>query len=348
MATISHKKVKGNSKEDVLKTVSDVMELANWKKFVKGKKIFVKPNLLIKTVVPGQCTSPWIVEGIVKILTENGKEVFIGDANVATTKQVEEAAANWGTKDICKKYGATFVNLSKEKTTTIKIDGEIFKELEVPKILTEVDSIITAPVLKTHLISKLTCALKNQWGCIPRTRQQLHQVLDKAIPEINKGLKVSFAVVDATICLEGNGPVNGNPKILDSIFASNDLVSIDSMVTDLTCTERSQVTYLNYAEKIGVGKNKYKIKGDKIEKTRFLPPKMKKNFIVNTEMKLRKVPILNKLIFNTAIFKIPAFLASRYNTVYWYHLQGKKLRKRILSHNKLYKQEFLTQTKDAK
>jgi len=340
MSTVSHKKIKGDSKEALLKAVEQAMLLANWKKYVKGKKVFIKTNLLIKKVVPGLCTSPWVIEGIIKTLKKENKEIYIGDCNVATTKQVEEAAKNWGIKDLCKEYDVKFINLSKQPTTKIKINGKILKYLEVPEILTKVDSIITAPILKTHVIPKMTCALKNQWGCIPTFRQQLHQVVNDAIPEINKGLKVNFAVVDATICLEGNGPVNGIPKIVNSIFASNDLVAIDTLAADFIGIGYKNISYIINSEKLGIGNTKYKVIGDKLIQTKFLQPNIEKSPIVNIEMKLRKIPVINYIIFKTPIFKIPAFIASRYNTIYWYKIKGKKSTNEILK-NRLYRQEFL-------
>ncbi len=346
MSIVAHKRIRGESKEVLLEAVEQAMQLANWKKYVKGKKVFIKTNLLLKKVVPGLCTSPWVIEGIIKVLKKNNKEIYIGDCNVATTKQVEEAAKNWGIIDLCKKYKITFINLSKQPTKRITTNGNIFKYLEVPEILTKVDSIISAPVLKTHLIPKMTCALKNQWGCIPTFRQQLHHVINDAIPEINKGLKINFAVVDATICLEGNGPVNGIPKIINSIFASNDLVAVDALAADFIGIDYKNIPYITNSEKLGIGSTKYKVTGDKITATKFLQPDIKTSPIVNIEMKLRKIPIINYLIFKTPLFKIPAFIASRYNTIYWYHTQGKSTINKVLK-NKLYRKEFMPLIKNA-
>jgi len=339
MPNVAHAKVKGNTKQAVLDAVKRAMELACWKKYVKGKSVFIKTNLLIKTVVPGQCTSPWVVEGVLKVLSENGFKIFIGDANVATARQVEKAAKKWGIMELCRKYGAEFVNLSKQPVEIVEAKGKIFHYLKFPKILTEVDSIITLPVLKTHLIPGMTCALKNQWGCIPTFRQQFHSVLNDAIPEINKALKVKFAVVDATVCMEGNGPVNGIPKIVNSIFASNDLVAVDAAAADFIGLGFRNLGYILRAEKLGVGSTKYKVIGDSLEKEKFVPAKIGAQPVVAVEMAIRKIPLIREIVFKTPLFKLPAFFASKYNTVYWYNVYGRKLRKGILKHP-LYGQEF--------
>ncbi|MBI2148930.1 DUF362 domain-containing protein [Candidatus Woesearchaeota archaeon] len=347
MSIVVHKKIKNISKEEVISSVKKAMELAKWRNYVKGKRIFIKTNLLIKRVIPGLCTSPWVLEGIIRVLKSDRREVYIGDANVATIKQVEKAAKNWGVLDLCKKYNITFVNLSKQPTKRINFNGDVFTHVDVPNILTEVDSIITVPVLKTHVIPGMTCALKNQWGCIPTFRQQLHPVVDRAIPEINKVLKVSFAVVDATICLEGNGPVNGIPKIINSIFASNDLVSMDAFAADFIGLGKENVKYIVNADRLKVGGMKYKLTGDKTGRIKFIPPKIEDSFIVKTEMRLRNIPLLSYILFKTPLFKIPAFIASRYNTIYWYHNRGKKLRNEIIR-NTLYREEFLQLIKNEK
>lgn len=166
----------GTTKQSVIDAVDKAMELAKCRAFLKplkGRtKVFLKVNLLSHQVVPGHCTSPYVLEGVISKLRQMGNfDIYVGDADVATIKQVELAARNWGVIDICRKYGAKFVNLSKQPVKEVDFNGEIFKKIYVPQILADVDYIITMPVPKTHNVSTMTCALKNQWGCLPRFRQ---------------------------------------------------------------------------------------------------------------------------------------------------------------------------------
>ena len=55
------------TKESFFKAVSDVMELAEWKKYI-GNSVFLKLNCVSDRVIPGQCTSPWVFEAVVKKL----------------------------------------------------------------------------------------------------------------------------------------------------------------------------------------------------------------------------------------------------------------------------------------
>ncbi|MBI2670931.1 DUF362 domain-containing protein [Candidatus Woesearchaeota archaeon] len=342
MSIISHALISGNDKENVFKAVERALKLSNYKLHIKGPEVFIKINLMSHQVIPGVCTSPWVTEAIISKLHNDGFGIFVGDADVATIKQANIAAKNWGVLDICNRYDAKFVNLSEQKTITIKLDNaKILKKLQIPKILKEVNSIVSVPVLKTHNVTWLTCALKHQWSCIPNFRHQFHALTDYVIPEINKAVDVSFVVTDATICLEGNGPRVGIPKIVNSIFASNDLVAMDKAMCDFIGMDYKKVTYIESAEKYGIGKIKYKFIGDRVIRQKFLQPKLSEHPIVYTEMKLRKIPLINYIIFKTPFFKIPAWIATKYNTVWYHNTKGKKYARAILK-NDLYRKEFLS------
>jgi len=340
VSIVAHKKVLGFEKENMFLAVQEAMELARWREYVKGKDIFLKVNLLSDQLVPGQCTSPWIVEGVVKELMKGKFTIYIGDANVATSKQVERAAKFWGISTICKKYEIKFVNLSNQSLITIDIGGKIFREIGIPEILLDVDGIITLPVIKTHNVTGMTCSLKNQWGCIPSFRHQYHLVADQCIADINKFLNVVFVVADGTVCMEGNGPRVGIPKIMNSVFASHDRVAMDCVACDLMEIDPKTIGMIQRAKEMSVGETDVEIVGDKLETSRFKPPNLSEHPIVNLELKLRKVPIINYLLFKTPLFKAPAYIASKYNSFWWYNKKGKQYTEELIQNNPLYRNEF--------
>jgi uncharacterized protein (DUF362 family) len=329
---IVHLKVK----EAVQETVGRAMELADYRKHVSGS-VFLKVNLLSDQVVPGQCTSPWVLEGVLMKLRRDGfSEIYVGDANVATSRQVARAAKKWGHLELCRKYGAKFVNLS--KTRKVMVNSAVFGKVGIPEILTKVNSVITIPVLKTHNVAGFTCCLKNQWGCLPEVRHRYHLMLDRCIPEINRIIKPCFGVVDATICSEGSGPRTGEPKIVNSILAGSDLVALDSCCAEMIGAEKTG--YLRKAGEKGLGKLEYEIVGDKVDYVKFKPGIARNHPIVFMEMILRKIPVINWILFKTPLFIIPAFLASKYNSFVWHNLKGKRYARQILKKNKLYMEEF--------
>jgi len=346
MSKVAYIKFKKRTKQELYKSVAKAMRLCNWKRHIKGKKIFLKINSLSDQVVPGQCTSPWFVEAVIQEINKGLKcHIFVGDADVCTAKQSEKSALLWGIKEICASYkNVTYVPLSKQRTGRInakqKIKDSSFDFIDIPRVILEADSIVTLPVLKTHNVTGMTFSMKNQWGCLPRMRHQFHLVAHKCIPEINKLLGVDFAIGDATVCLEENGPRVGRPKVMDSVFASADLVAIDSAGCHLMKMNPNKVGQIKYAAKHGLGKIDYKLIGDKMKPKKFKPSLVKNHPIVKIELFLRKIPVINYLIFKTFLFNIPAWIAAKYNSLWWYNLKGKSFARYLIKKDKLYREEF--------
>lgn len=332
MSKISHVLTKG----DVVADTRKAMNLIDWSNYVDGQKVFIKVNYMSDQVIPGLCTSPWVLEGVLQELRDAKKKVIIGDADLATNKQLDRAVKNWGILDICKKYNARFINLSNEECRLIKTQiPDVVPFIPIPQIILNCDNVITIPVAKTHYLTRLTCSLKNQWGTIPRFRQQYHPVADVLIPEINRVLDIDLTVIDATICMEGEGPRTGIPKVVNSIFVSPDLVAADKCIQDLMGLKGS-VNHIEVASKTIPNSNlTYNIIGDKLEKTTFI--EAKKTIVTKFEDIFRKIPVLNTILFKTDIFAIPARLATEYNTFYYFRKHGIRYRNWILNQAPQYR-----------
>lgn len=327
------------SKGDIIGDTQKVMRLAKWKEYIKGKKIILKVNYMSDQVIPSLCTSPWVLEGVLKELSQLDAVITLVDSDLATSHQLERALHKWGVLELCQKYGTKFVNLTYEDTETIETSiPDKVETIDIPKILLEAECIVTLPVAKTHYLTRLTCSLKNQWGAIPRIRQQYHPIADDLIPEINRLLKVKFAVVDATICMEGNGPRTGIPKAINSIFASNDLVALDKCI-QTTMGLDGKIGHIENASRMIEGSSlTYEIFGDRIVKHSFIPAST--TIITKLELFCRKIPGLRFFLFKTPIFLIPAWFATKYNTWWYFNKKGKKLAKIFLEKNPQYREEF--------
>lgn len=313
----------------VQKTVRKAMNLVIKNNFLLKKKVFVKVNLISSEFVPGQCTSPLVLDGVLNELTKYECEVTLGDADLAAAHQCDKAAKVWGHKKLAEKYGATFINLSKDETVEVSIDGKVFKILDVPRSVFEADHIISLPVVKTHCLTGITCALKHFWGVVPRVRHQYHLVVEEAIADIVQMVrpKLAFSIVDGTIGMEGNGPRTGIPKICNTIIASKDPVAIDSAVAtymDLPIPENAKI-----AAKRGLGSLNYTLIGDEIKPDPFRPANPESQPIFRWEMAFRK-SALKPLLFDTPIFGALSWIATRYNTFWYYKLEGKKYAKTVM------------------
>jgi uncharacterized protein (DUF362 family) len=328
-------------KNSIFESISRAMDLADWTTYLKeNQDIALKINLGWDMFIPGSITSPMVTEGVIRVIYDYVDTIYIVESD-QVLEDIEKAFFRSNTSKICKKYSkVNWFNTSSKKTITIKEEGNyILKTIDVPKILLDLD-FITIPVMKTHDKSTITCALKNQWGCLPMFRHEYHLVLDQALADINFILPPVFVVVDGTIALEGNGPKNGQPKEMNLVLAGNDPVAVDSVTAELMGFDSSQIKHLQFCSQRGIGTNdmkEIKIIGENIAHCKANFKKANHNLVSKLELFFRK-SILKKVLFDTFIFKLALFLGKLYYRV-WLYFKGRKIWKKLLDHP-LYGQQW--------
>ncbi|MFW9880995.1 MAG: DUF362 domain-containing protein, partial [Candidatus Thorarchaeota archaeon] len=144
---------------DEVKTTIEILRKAKPK--IKNK-ILIKPNLTMpfspKTAI---CTSPQVVEGIIKYLQDLGiKDIVIGEGSGAT-EDMSEIFEIIGYNRLSKKYNIPLVNLNRDKPVRLKItNGRSLKYITVANSILD-RYIINVPKMKTHRLTEVTLAMKN-------------------------------------------------------------------------------------------------------------------------------------------------------------------------------------------
>ena len=196
-----------------------------------ASKVFVKPNFTFPRPVPGVTTSQELLETTLKLLSETGVEVFVGESNGGYGSFLaSEAFAGHGLRDICQRTHAQMINLSAQETVECSEEvGGRWTTVSLPRILVdEIDFAISVPVLKVHAMTTVSLSLKNLWGCYPTDLRLLeHRELDRKLALISKLAKVRFGLVDAFYGLDEHGPMQGTPRNLGRFIGGNDLVTLD-------------------------------------------------------------------------------------------------------------------------
>ncbi len=327
MSKVSVCKV-GEGKEFIEKATRRAMRLCNWKRHVKGEKLVLKPNFVWDLLYPGADTNPGVVRGVLQEVSKKFDDITIVEANTSAGAYADRGFRNLGIHKLADEFNAECVSLGRDDYRNIKIDGLAIKKLMIPETLLETDAIITLPIVKTHMITQMTCALKNQWGCIHELRLNYHLRINEALYDVNNFLKdkMKFAVADGTICMEGKGPKLGMPKELGYVFASKDMVSMDTFLANLMGIDPETVGYIKLCHDKGLGDMKYRTVGDEPPEVDFEPARY--NIVEGAEMFLRRKG-MEKLFFETPLFEIIRRTAQIYNTA-WYILEGRERRDRML------------------
>jgi len=240
--------------------------------------IVIKINLCdFRMPETGAVTHPIFLEATLNYLRSSFKRLNIFIVESDATVARPDLLIRWlGFEPILKKYDAKYVNLTREKINRMHIKGRYFQEIKVPNIMATSDYFISMAKLKTALLTKITCSLKNQFGCIPTPRKiKFHTSLDDAIVDINLGIKPDYCIVDGIVGMGGvKGPNLGIPIKAGIVVSGKDPVSVDAVCARIMGFNPYLIGHIRKAQASGVGKIRYKLVGDNISG-------MKKNFEYN-------------------------------------------------------------------
>jgi len=249
VANVSH------SREDLEDGIKRVLDLIDWKDWVRrGETIVIKPNMGNLTYITGVITTPLLIYYLVLALRDRVSEVIVGESD-GIRYSCDEAFVRTGIKKAAEEAGGRVINFSKDKLVEVTINGLYLKKIKLPKTLLEAGTLITVPLIKTHEVTTVTCALKNQLGCIPdKYRILYHHHLDEVIVDINKTLSPKLAVTDGLVCMEGSGPIHGPLRELNLIFAANNPVANDVVISSKVMgVDPKSIRHLSLAAKEKLG-----------------------------------------------------------------------------------------------
>ena len=154
--------------------------------------------------------------------------------------------------DLARELKFELVNFSRRPTR--RADSPRFEGFELPAEILDADVFISMPVLKTHVQGYFTGAIKNMWGCVPRVdRFFMHRHLHECLAELPRLLRPHFAIMDAIVAMEGMGPSYGDPRRLDLVLASRDVVALDATAMRLVGLDVAKARHIPLAAATGFG-----------------------------------------------------------------------------------------------
>lgn len=240
------------SEKGIKDSISKALNLISFRPKNPLKNVIIKPNLCYYWQAATGCTTdPRVVAGIIDIIRERyGMDTNIQVAEAdATAMRTKHAFLMLGYEKLAKEKKVELVNLSNDtlekKIVQVNHHTITFK---VPQSLLKVDLFINVPKLKTMRATRITCALKNIFGCIASPRKIVyHSFLNEAIVGINKILHPHVTIVDGLVAL-GRSTVK-----LGLIMASVDPFTIDWVASQIMGYNPSKIGFLKVAVKEKLG-----------------------------------------------------------------------------------------------
>ena len=167
-------RVQGSAEDDIKNSISRALSLIDFKPNWAVKSVVVKPNLCYYWAAEtGYTTDPRVVASTIDYVRETcGENVNIKVVEADTTAmRTKYAFKVLGYEKLAKEKNVELFNLSEDKLIeeTVKINKREIT-FKVPQILLNSDLFINVPKLKVMRATKITCAMKNLFGCIGTPR----------------------------------------------------------------------------------------------------------------------------------------------------------------------------------
>src|ERR671911_1206649 len=226
---------------------------------VRGKKIILKPNLVEFDPKGVINTNPLLIEAAIDcFLTLGAREVLVAEGP-GHRRDNDYLLTASGIYEVIKEHGVAYVDLNSDDVRPMRLRSSFtrLEQLYLPETLYSADLLVSMPKLKTHHWAGVTLSLKNMFGVMPGSvygwpKNVLHFAgVQQSILDINATLAMPrFAIVDAIVGMEGNGPLQGQTKDGGMLIFGKDLVAVDATAARLMKIEPKKIKYLAAAGEV--------------------------------------------------------------------------------------------------
>jgi len=250
-----------NCEPEALKhAIKKSLDLINFDFGRKAKKIVIKPNMCYYYhPSTGEVTDPRFVSVLIDVFRENldVSEILVVESDASAMK-CKNAFNILGYDKMAAEKKVNLVNLTEEKYRIVNktIGGHAFK-FHIPMLFSEADLIVNVPKPKYMEGVKISCALKNFFGCNAYPNKLIyHKVLDKAIVAVNENIKTHLVVLD------GLAVIGKYTKRLNLVMSSEDPVAADSAVSEMMGLSPRSVGAIVLAAERGIGVSSFSSVGE--------------------------------------------------------------------------------------
>ncbi len=223
-----------------------------------GERIVLKPNLLVASAPEKAVTThPAVFSAVARALGSAGADLAWGDSpGFGGTVGAGKRA---GIAEVAETLGIPVADFEHGRVIPFP-EGNLIKQFTIAEGVASSDGVVSLPKLKTHALTRMTGAVKNQFGCVPGfLKGEFHakmpnvELFSQMLVDLNLLLKPRLYLMDAIVGMEGNGPRNGDPREVGVLLFSSDPVAIDAVGCGIMALDPALVETLVYGERWGLG-----------------------------------------------------------------------------------------------
>jgi uncharacterized protein (DUF362 family) len=222
-----------------------------------GKKILLKPNVVtcphwlpMGGIPRSAITDVRFLKALLHVF--DGYEITIAEGSGATRVDTDEVLDRTGVAALARRYGAQLVNLDRADRFEVPW---AYGTLRLPALL-QTHEYINVPKLKTHVLTGVSLACKNQKGLLTTAdKVRFHRKLDlhAAIRALTDAVQPALTVVDGILGMDGSGPTMGRSRHSHVLVAGRDMRAVDVACCDLMSVSLDLVQHLDRVPYRAVG-----------------------------------------------------------------------------------------------
>lgn len=260
MSLVSFVHAKNDQPDAIKKAIEESLNLIKFDFSRKARKIVIKPNMCYYYhPSTGEVTDPKFIGSLIDVFRENlnTSEILVVESDASAMK-CKNAFSMLGYTSMAEEKKVSLVNLAEENCKIVNktIGGHDYK-FHIPDLFSEADLVVNVPKPKYMDGVRITCALKNFFGCNAYPKKLIyHKIIDEAIVAINENIKTHLVVLD------GLAVVGTYTKRLNLVMSGENIVSADSAVATMMGLSPRSVGAIDLAAKKGLGSSNFSPVGE--------------------------------------------------------------------------------------
>ncbi|MBU0595105.1 DUF362 domain-containing protein, partial [Candidatus Bipolaricaulota bacterium] len=219
----------------------------------EGERIVLKPNLLVgRSPDRAVNTHPAVFRATAEAFVKTDAVLTYGDS--PGFGPLGSAAKRAGISEVADALAIPSADFSHGRSVSFA-DGRLIKQFTIANGALDADGLISLPKMKTHGLTRITGAIKNQFGCIPGVlKPEFHarlsnvDVFSQMLVDLNRLLRPRLYVMDGVVAMEGNGPQGGSPRPMSVLLFSSDPVALDAVVCRIVDLDPKLVLPIVYGQ----------------------------------------------------------------------------------------------------
>jgi uncharacterized protein (DUF362 family) len=238
--------------EDRIEGVTAALRLIEDEISIPDKPVLVKPNF-VTTKNQLAATHVDATRATLEFLEGQGVKSFIVAVGPAIGT-ADDGFDNYGYRDLARDHDVTFLDLNTDEPVEVPaFDADLNEQrLKMSKTMAESYVVSVCP-MKTHNNVLVTLGLKNILVgtlCGVGEKQKIHRgspAINLTLAKMAQHVAPDLTVIDGTVGMQGEGPVDGVPIDSHVVLASAHAIAADIIGLQVMGFRLEEVGYLRYA-----------------------------------------------------------------------------------------------------